>query len=129
MNGNEVMLDTNIVSAAIDQEPAVLVKLADVSAVIPITVLGELYYGVYASSRVESNLQRTEKLLEDFTVLSCDEETARQYGIVRARLKKKGRPIPENDVWIAALSLQHNLTLITRDKHYAEVTGLTVESW
>ncbi len=67
MNGNEVMLDTNIVSAAIDQEAAVLAKLADVSAVVPITVLGELYYGVYASSRVERNLQRTEKLLEDFT--------------------------------------------------------------
>jgi tRNA(fMet)-specific endonuclease VapC len=129
MNGNEVMLDTNIVSAAVEQETAVLNKLAAVTAIIPIIVLGELYYGAYASTRVESNLQRVEALLEDFSVLVCDEDTARQYGVIRARLKKKGRPIPENDVWIAALASQHDLPLVTRDKHFAEVDGLTIESW
>ena len=129
MNGSEVMLDTNIVSAAIDQESGVLSSLVGVSAIVPTIVLGELYYGVYASSRIESNLQRMETLLAGFEILPCDEDTARHYGIIRAQLKKKGRPIPENDVWIAALALQHNLLLITRDQHFAVVDGLTVSAW
>jgi tRNA(fMet)-specific endonuclease VapC len=129
MNGSEVMLDTNIVSAAIDQESGVLSSLVGVSAIVPTIVLGELYYGVYASSRIESNLQRMETLLAGFEILPCDEDTARHYGIIRAQLKRKGRPIPENDVWIAALALQHNLLLITRDQHFAAVDGLTVSAW
>lgn len=129
MNGSEVLLDTNIVSAALEQETAVVSRLAAVTVIIPNVVLGELYYGAYVSTRIENNLHRIEALLEDFSVLTSDEETARQYGMVRARLKRKGRPIPENDVWIAALALQYNLTLVTRDKHFAEVDGLTIESW
>lgn len=129
MNGSEVLLDTNMVSAALEQETAVVSRLAAVTVIIPNVVLGELYYGAYASTRIENNLQRIEALLEDFSVLTSDEETARQYGMVRAGLKRKGRPIPENDVWIAALALQYNLTLVTRDKHFAEVDGLTIESW
>lgn len=129
MNGSEVLLDTNIVSAALEQETEVVSRLTAVTVIIPNVVVGELYYGAYASTRIENNLQRIEALLEDFSVLTSDEETARQYGLVRAGLKRKGRPIPENDVWIAALALQYNLTLVTRDKHFAEVDGLTIESW
>lgn len=129
MNGNEVMLDTNIVSAALDQEAPILAKLAAAVAFIPNIVLGELYYGAYASTRVESNLERIDSLLENYSVVVCDEDTARQYGMIRADLKKKGRPIPENDVWIAALAIQHGLTLVTRDKHFAEVDSLAIERW
>lgn len=129
MSGNEVIIDTNIVSAAIDEEMPVITHLARVTAIIPSIVLGELYYGAYASKRVDDNLERIASLLEGYSVLSCDEYTARQFGIVRAALKMKGRPIPENDVWIAALAMQYNLPLITRDKHFTEVDGLIIERW
>jgi len=129
MSGNEVIIDTNIVSAAIDEEMPVITHLARVTAIIPRIILGYLYYGAYAPTRVDDNLERIASLLEGYSVLSCDEYTARQFGIVRAALKMKGRPIPENDVWIAALAMQYNLPLITRDKHFTEVDGLIIERW
>jgi tRNA(fMet)-specific endonuclease VapC len=54
----------------------------------------------------------------------CDTETARQHGAVKNKLRLKGRPLPENDVWIAALALQHDLILVTCDAHFQEVESL-----
>lgn len=62
-------------------------------------------------------------------VLGCDAETARRYGEVKNGLRQKGRPIPENDIWIAAIALQYDLTLVARDVHFGEVDGLKVEAW
>jgi tRNA(fMet)-specific endonuclease VapC len=62
-------------------------------------------------------------------VLDADSETDRYYGRILALLYKKGRPIPTNDVWIAATALQHNLTLITRDNHFAEIAKLKIKEW
>jgi tRNA(fMet)-specific endonuclease VapC len=44
-------------------------------------------------------------------------------------LRVKGQPIPENDIWVAAIALQHRLTLVTRDEHFKQVDGLAVETW
>ena len=56
--------------------------------------------------------------------LGCDTETAYQYGEVKNRLRQKGRPIPENDIWIAVIALQHDLILLTSDAHFGEVENL-----
>jgi tRNA(fMet)-specific endonuclease VapC len=61
--------------------------------------------------------------------LDCDLETARVYAGIRNALRLAGRPIPENDLWIASIALQHNLTLVARDKHFQEVPGLTTVTW
>ena len=58
-----------------------------------------------------------------------DSVTAKIYGELYAALLNKGKPIPINDVWIAASAKQHGLTLITKDKHFAEIEGLDVEFW
>jgi tRNA(fMet)-specific endonuclease VapC len=58
-----------------------------------------------------------------------DRRCSEIYSDVKLALKKKGRPIPENDIWIAASALQHGLVLITRDKDFDTVEGLTVEKW
>jgi len=63
------------------------------------------------------------------TTLVCDARTAQAYGQIKNSLRAKGRPIPENDIWIAALGKQHSLTLITRDAHMGEVEGLAIEGW
>ncbi len=60
-------------------------------------------------------------------VLTCDEETAQWYATVKFKLRKKGRPIPENDVWIAAIASQHKLTLLSRDSHFHGIEGLGTE--
>ena len=62
-------------------------------------------------------------------MLACDASTARFYGEIKNRLRAQARPIPENDVWIAAIALQHGLVLATRDEHFAAVDGLACERW
>jgi tRNA(fMet)-specific endonuclease VapC len=51
------------------------------------------------------------------------------YGRIAQQLRRKGRPIPQNDIWIAATALQYDLTLVTRDEHFKQVEGLALETW
>lgn len=134
MNGSMLMtgrylLDTNIIIALFADEEIVKDNLAQASEVfIPSIVIGELYYGARKSRRVEKNLARVDELVAGSTVLMCDAETARQYGEVKNKLRLKGRPLPENDVWITALTLQHALILVTRDA-FQEVENLQTVAW
>ena len=70
-----------------------------------------------------------ERLAASAALLPCGPETARRYGEVKAELRAAGTPIPENDIWIAALALEHSLTLVTRDAHFAVVAGITAVPW
>lgn len=124
------LLDTNIVIALFSDEAIVKDNLAQASEVfIPSVVIGELCYGARKSGRVEANLARVDELVAGSTILGCDAETARQYGEVKNNLRLKGRPLPENDVWIAAFALQHDLILVTRDTHFQEVEKLKTTTW
>lgn len=124
------LLDTNIVIALFADEESVKDNLERASEVfIPSIVIGELYYGARRSGRVEANLARVDEFVAGSTVLVCDSETARQYGEVKNQLRLKGRPLPENDVWIAAIALQYNLILVTRDFHFQEAANLQKVSW
>lgn len=93
------------------------------------TVLGELHFGARKSAQAASNERRIEEFASSASVLSCDAETAKHYGQIKDRLRLKGRPIPENDIWIAASAIQHGLALATRDDHFEEVDGLRIEAW
>jgi tRNA(fMet)-specific endonuclease VapC len=125
------LLDTNVIVAALAEERAVLEKVegAEGSLFVPATALGELHFGARKSARVEQNLRRIEGFAARAQVLPCDEETARLYGQAKDGLRRRGRPIPENDVWIAAVALQHGLALISRDSHFEYVEGLRLERW
>jgi len=63
------------------------------------------------------------------TLLLCDEDTAHHYALIVTELRKKGRPIPQNDMWIAAIALQYDLDLLTRDAHFKEVSNLRIQGW
>jgi tRNA(fMet)-specific endonuclease VapC len=124
------LLDTNIVIALFAQDSAIVEHLDKAEEVfIPSIVLGELYFGARKSRRVKENLARIDEFAFSNVVLGCDTETARYYGEIKNALREKGRPIPENDVWIAAIALQYDLTLISRDAHFGEIDHLKVESW
>ncbi len=124
------LLDTNIIIALFASEASIIDNLAQADEVfIPSIALGELYYGAKKSGRPQENLERIEELIADSTVIGWDADTARQYGDVKNRLRIKGRPLPENDVWIAALALQYGLTLVTRDAHFQEVEDLQTVAW
>ena len=78
---------------------------------------------------MSSNVTRIDEFAASNVVLECDTATARQYGLIKNLLRTKGRPIPENDIWIAAVAQQYQLTLISRDEHFREVDGLLRENW
>lgn len=129
MNG-KYLLDTNIIIALFASDTNILQKLKNIPEIfLSSIVLGELYYGVFKSANTEKNFQRIDELRKTLTVLSCDDNTAVLYGKIKNKLREKGKPIPENDIWISAVCLQNNLKLITRDKHFEEVEDLRLEYW
>ncbi|MCZ2128001.1 MAG: type II toxin-antitoxin system VapC family toxin [Anaerolineales bacterium] len=124
------LLDTNIVIALFANDASVLENLEQAAEVfIPSVVIGELFFGAHKSVRAKDNLSHIDDFASSNLVLGCDVETARIYGEIKNNLRVKGRPIPENDIWIAAIAVQHHLTLISRDGHFSEIENLEVLVW
>lgn len=96
---------------------------------ISVTVLGELYYAVYASKWREANRARLMAFLEDIELWPFDELAAEEFGRIQAEQKAKGKPIPPTDAQIAAVARVHNLTVLTADHHFFLVDGVSVENW
>ena len=93
---------------------------------IPLFVLAEIKAGFYGGTQQHQNETLLRKLLAKATVavLLPSRETAEHYARLFVQLKRAGTPVPDNDLWIAALALQHDLTLITRDQHFQHIPQL-----
>jgi tRNA(fMet)-specific endonuclease VapC len=125
-----VLLDSNILIALFADEPAVRRGIEAAEAVfVPVIALGELLYGAHRSARAAANLERLTSFAAAAAVLLCDGGTASAYGELKATLRAQGTPIPENDIWIAAIARQHRLQLASRDTHFDVVPGLEVLRW
>jgi tRNA(fMet)-specific endonuclease VapC len=125
-----IALDTNIIIDLFQGQVEIADKITKSKAVyIPIPVLGELYLGAENSSRKLHHIRQIEALLKVITLLNTSERTAEVYSKIKARLKEKGTPIPENDIWIAALAKEHDLPVVTRDKHFSNIPDLETLSW
>jgi tRNA(fMet)-specific endonuclease VapC len=125
-----VILDTNGLSAVAEGDSAVepiLRKAAQVA--IPVIVLGEYRYGISQSRDRAHYEQWLAEYLPKFRILDVDEQTTISYSTVRTELRKAGTPIPSNDIWIAALCRQHFLPLLSRDRHFDAVPGITRLAW
>jgi tRNA(fMet)-specific endonuclease VapC len=130
MEKNRVILDTSAYSAFLrgDNRVASLLKLADEIIVNPI-ILGELLSG-FAAGRRE---KRKRAFLQDFLsservrVVEVDEETAERYAVIVTYLRKKGTPVPTNDLWIASTAMQHGLKVLTTDRHYLKIPHILAE--
>jgi tRNA(fMet)-specific endonuclease VapC len=130
MTGNDFLLDTNIIIEVFDGKKAIADKINKLPGFcISSVVLGELYTGINRVRNKARHLKKLNDFLKLCTVLGTDSTTAKQYGAIIATLYKKGKPIPTNDVWIAATAMQHNLIVVSRDKHFAEITGLKTQAW
>jgi tRNA(fMet)-specific endonuclease VapC len=125
-----MILDTNALSAAADDDPSVVAILARADQLaIPVIVLGEYRYGI-AQSRNRASYERwVAGLLNDCLVLDINEPTTRHYAEITIELKKMGKPIPTNDIWIAALCRQHSIPLLSRDRHFDLVPGTKRVEW
>jgi len=118
----EVALDTSIAVRFLNADSAIVEKVAALPAIVlPIPVVGELLFGAENSARSVQNLPRYLQFIEMCVVVPMGKETARFYSQTRLSLKRKGRPIPENDVWIAAQCLEHQWTLLTNDQHFIPI--------
>lgn len=125
----DLLLDTNVVIAIFNRDQLVVEKVQSYAVFLPTVVLGELYYGAYASSRVATNLTRLEEFASQVAVMAVSRFTGSVYGKIKNQLRAAGRPIPDNDIWIAAVAVQHGFTLATRDDHFRHIDGLEVVYW
>jgi len=125
-----MILDTSAVSALFDGEEGINLLLKNSGThQLPVIVSGEYRYGL-KRSRKEIPLSRLlDKLEMESRVLDVDLDTASHYAEIRERLRELGKPIPENDIWIAALAIQHGLAVASRDTHFDHVKGLKRVSW
>lgn len=81
------------------------------------------------SSHKDSNYREITKFAEYADIIPLDDSIAKRYAVVRSHLKARGRPIPENDIWIAASCLEFDVPLVTRDRHFLIIEGLEIFSW
>ena len=128
------LLDTNVCVALInrsdDQVAARLLKHPRGSVRLCSVVKAELHFGAQNSARLAENLQRVEIFCRAFESLPFDDESARHYGIVRAQLRREGRPIGGNDLMIASIAIAHSHVLVTRNVgEFSRVAGLEIERW
>jgi tRNA(fMet)-specific endonuclease VapC len=125
-----VILDTNALSAFAEGDPAIGLLLRPAAEIaVPVVVLGEYRFGI-AQSRERKNYESwLEQYLGGLRVLDIIDETSRYYAELRLELKKLGKPIPSNDLWIAALARQHSLRVISRDGHFDVVPGVERIGW
>jgi tRNA(fMet)-specific endonuclease VapC len=127
MNGNDVALDTNQAVAVLNDSHAVIDWLNSFKLLfLPVPVIGELRFGALNSARSQENLNSIDQLLSRCQILEINAATSLIYAQLRLELKQKGRPIPGNDLWIAASCLQHSVPLATEDAHFDAVASLRV---
>jgi predicted nucleic acid-binding protein len=124
------MLDTNALSAWADADAALLRVLPkDRLWHLPVVALGEFLFGI-RRSRERAKLERwIEEVKATSALAAIDADTAVHYADIREELRAAATPIPENDIWIAALCRQHRLAVASRDGHFDKVRGLKRVAW
>ncbi len=122
-----ICIDTNFyaafkrgISEAVD-----LIEYAE-EIIVPSIVLGELYAGFFIGNRVKENISELHKFLDlpGVFVADIDISIAERYGIIVKILRANGTPIPTNDIWIAAITLEKGTRLATFDTHFRLVPGI-----
>jgi len=130
------LFDTDVLSNIVKTAPSsgLLEKLRKTPQDLQFTTainIGEIYYGASRSSYRERIIEAfEEKVFPQLKILAFDEESAKIFGALKARLEKKGLSASEPDLRIASIALQHKLSLITgNEKHYKNIPRLVVENW
>lgn len=125
-----MILDTNALSAAADREPEALAVIASSERLsVPVIVLGEYRFGIAGSRYRQAYEDWLREWIAAVEVLDVIEETTRHYAEIGLELKQKRKPIPANDLWIASLCRQHNLPIVSRDRHFDLVRGVRRIRW
>lgn len=126
----DILLDTSVIVAHFRRDTAVAQKMKDADVLrLPLIALGELYYGAKRASDTTKAMARLHDFVSVTMVLDADSRTAEYYGEIKSELAEKGTPIPDNDIWVAAIARQHALPLAQRDSHFRQISGLELLDW
>jgi tRNA(fMet)-specific endonuclease VapC len=123
----KLILDTNAYSALMRGSPSVASRVRRAERLfLSSAVVGELLYGFRNGTRYEQNREQLDAFLANAFVefLPVTLATAERFGLIAAGLKRKGTPIPANDIWIAAHAMECGADLIGFDDHFIHVDGL-----
>lgn len=123
----KVAIDTNRLTDLFRGDADLAARLGVCEEVwIPLIVLGEIEAGFLVGSKQVKNRVLLQEFLAKPTVeiLLPSRETAQHYARLFVQLKRAGTPVPDNDLWVAALALEHDLVLITRDRHFEKIPQL-----
>jgi tRNA(fMet)-specific endonuclease VapC len=123
----KLLLDTNAYSALRRGEPEVAAMVRDAESIaFSSIVVGELLFGFHAGSRFRKNAADLDAFLASpvVTLLPVTRTTADRFGRIAAALRRKGTPIPTNDIWIAAHTVESGADLVTFDRHFETIDGL-----
>jgi tRNA(fMet)-specific endonuclease VapC len=126
-----VAVDTNRLTDLLRGDAQLAERLGACDEVwIPLMVLGEIKAGFHGGTQRHRNEALLQRFLAKATVsvLLPGRETAEHYARIFVQLKRAGTPVPDNALWIAALALEHDLTLITRDRHFERISQLPRET-
>jgi tRNA(fMet)-specific endonuclease VapC len=124
-----LLVDTNIYTHAFAGDPETIDILRHAQKIAFCCIsIGELLSGFKGGSREGKNRKELEEFLDAprVQIYGIDEDTAEFYAEILNNLRKKGRPIPTNDIWIAAVALQHGLKLFSKDNHFKYIPGLVL---
>lgn len=127
MIGSRCLLDTSVIIGSFRRINDIGKRLEAMDEIyVPSIVEGELYFGAYNSQNPAKHIMETRAFLQNCRPILPDSATAEIYGSIKAILVKKGNPIPENDIWIAAISQQYSIPLYTLDKHFQSIESITI---
>lgn len=126
----EIALDTSAAVRFLNGDAIITERILALPEVtLPMIVVGEWLFGAENSTRPLQNLPRYLEFISACRAVPLGRETATMYAQTRLALKRKGRSIPMNDVWIAAQCLEHGWVLVTDDTDFDYVDGLILERW
>lgn len=125
-----MIIDTNGLSAFFDGQEGVVGKLGEADGIyLPVIVMGEYRFGLRGSRQRALREPVLEAFARSCTVLPVLESTTSHYATIRNQLRRAGTPIPENDIWIAALATEHHLSVLSADAHFDKVSGIARIDW
>lgn len=131
------LLDTNHWSYLQRSHPAVLTRIQslpdEATIYMPVVAQAELLFGVELATsgprKQELRALYEQVIAETADIIHITSQVAEQYALILASLRRKGKPIETNDIWIAAIARAHDLILVTSDEHFRYVDDLQVEDW